>query len=167
MPQFPISVSVTTVTHSWMEHLKDEWRPSGATVSTNEQTLSAIRAARDVAKSNGFAGAVPALSPEDFELGFTTCTDDPVLVSARFFTDSDMPKHAHRAVRSIDGIKKLDRQGAPAGLCPYRMQLERPPLTRFDTLPGSHWGNLHWVEWPSQRLLPIMATTNTLAPRIN
>ncbi|NVL49967.1 hypothetical protein F2S72_09465 [Pseudomonas syringae pv. actinidiae] len=86
MTQFPISVSVTTVTHSWMEHLKDEWRPSGATVSTNEQTLSAIRAARDVAKSNGFAGAVPALSPEDFELGFTTCTDDPVLVSARFFT---------------------------------------------------------------------------------
>lgn len=86
MTQFPISVSVTDVTHSWMEHLKDEWRPSGATVSTNEQTLSAIRAARDVAKTNGFAGAVPALSLEDFELGFTTCTDDQVLVSARFFT---------------------------------------------------------------------------------
>lgn len=86
MSQFPLKLSVTNVTHSWMEHLKDEWRPTWATVKTDGQSAAAICAAHEAAKANGFAGAVPALTNDDFELTFTTCTDDPIQVSARFFT---------------------------------------------------------------------------------
>lgn len=86
MSQFPIKVTVTNVTHSWMEHLKDEWRPSWATVSTDHQSLVVIRTAHEAAKANGFAGVVPPLSMDDFVLSFTTCTDDPLRVTARFFT---------------------------------------------------------------------------------
>lgn len=86
MSQFPIKVTVTNVSHSWMEHLKDKWRPTWATVNTDDQTVAAIRAAHEVAKANSFAGAVPPLSLDDFQLTFTTCTDDRIQVAARFFT---------------------------------------------------------------------------------
>lgn len=43
MSQFPIKVIVLNVSHSWMEHLKDEWLPAWATVSTDDQTVAVIK----------------------------------------------------------------------------------------------------------------------------
>lgn len=86
MSQFPLKVTVTNVSHSWMEHLKDEWRPSWATVSTDAEAVAAIKAAYDVAKVNGLAGVVPPLSLDDFALGFTSCEDEPIFVKGQFFT---------------------------------------------------------------------------------
>lgn len=86
MSQFPIKVIVTNVSHSWMEHLKDEWLPSWATVSTDDQAVAVIKNAHEVAKNNGFPGVVAPLAQEDFALAFTSCEDEPIIVKGRFFT---------------------------------------------------------------------------------
>ena len=86
MTQFPIKIIVTNVTHSWMEHLKDEWLPTWATVSTDEQTVAVIKNALNAAKANCFPGVVAPLFIEDFALAFTSCEDEPITVKGRFFT---------------------------------------------------------------------------------
>lgn len=85
MPQQTVSITVTNLLHTHLEHLKDPWRPNWATITTDGDVAAQIKAAQSAASIDGLAGVVAPLSAQDFTIAFTSAEVEPLRIKAEFF----------------------------------------------------------------------------------
>lgn len=84
MPQQAVSITVTNLLHTHLEHLKDPWRPHWAAITTDGDVATQIKAAQSAAIIGGLAGVIAPLSAEDFTIAFTSAEGEPLRVKADF-----------------------------------------------------------------------------------